>query len=98
MVEYIVDEDLQEEAALVGEQYGPPAPKTAKQLTAKKNQERVNEQSAELSQQVRKGTQGKYLMVDNEAGGMPTTNCEPSSQALGGLKWSLEAMTDNDFE
>ncbi|GJT15684.1 hypothetical protein Tco_0874390 [Tanacetum coccineum] len=87
MVEYIVDEDLQEEAALVGEQYGPPAPKTAKQLTAKKNQERVNEQSA-----------GKYLMVDNEAGGMPTTNCEPSSQALGGLKWSLEAMTDNDFE
>ncbi|GJZ53193.1 hypothetical protein Tco_0608078 [Tanacetum coccineum] len=37
----IVDEDLQEEAAPVGEQSGPPAPKTAKQLTAKRNQERV---------------------------------------------------------
>ncbi|GKA69106.1 hypothetical protein Tco_0775170 [Tanacetum coccineum] len=37
----IVDGDLQEEAALAGEQSGPPAPKTAKQLTAKRNQERV---------------------------------------------------------
>ncbi|GJV49656.1 hypothetical protein Tco_1439868 [Tanacetum coccineum] len=37
----IVDGDLQEEAAPAGEQPGPPAPKTAKQLTAKKNQERV---------------------------------------------------------
>ncbi|GJS53004.1 hypothetical protein Tco_0626366 [Tanacetum coccineum] len=37
----IVDGDLQEEAAPAGEQYGPPAPKTAKQLTAKRNQERV---------------------------------------------------------
>ncbi|GJV71615.1 reverse transcriptase domain-containing protein [Tanacetum coccineum] len=33
--------DLQEEAAPAGEQSGPPAPKTAKQLTAKRNQERV---------------------------------------------------------
>ncbi|GJW83573.1 ribonuclease H-like domain-containing protein [Tanacetum coccineum] len=32
---------LQEEAAPAGEQSGPPAPKTAKQLTAKRNQERV---------------------------------------------------------
>ncbi|GJZ65799.1 ribonuclease H-like domain-containing protein [Tanacetum coccineum] len=37
----IVDGDLQEEAAPAGEQLGPPAPKTAKQLTAKRNQERV---------------------------------------------------------
>ncbi|GJS42151.1 ribonuclease H-like domain-containing protein [Tanacetum coccineum] len=37
----IVDGDLQEEAAPAGEQSGPPTPKTAKQLTAKKNQERV---------------------------------------------------------
>ncbi|GJQ94525.1 hypothetical protein Tco_0005664 [Tanacetum coccineum] len=33
--------DLQEEAAPAGEQSGPPAPKTTKQLTAKRNQERV---------------------------------------------------------
>ncbi|GJX75169.1 hypothetical protein Tco_0313764 [Tanacetum coccineum] len=32
---------LQEEAAPTGEQYGPPSPKTAKQLTAKRNQERL---------------------------------------------------------
>ncbi|GJY32083.1 hypothetical protein Tco_0415578 [Tanacetum coccineum] len=37
----IVDGYLQEEAAPAGEQPGPPAPKTAKQLTAKRNQERV---------------------------------------------------------
>ncbi|GJW18888.1 hypothetical protein Tco_0026324 [Tanacetum coccineum] len=37
----IVDVDLQEEASPAGEQFGPPAPKTAKQLTAKRNQERV---------------------------------------------------------
>ncbi|GJT67015.1 ribonuclease H-like domain-containing protein [Tanacetum coccineum] len=37
----IVDGDLQEEAAPAGEQSGPPAPKTAKQLTTKRNQERV---------------------------------------------------------
>ncbi|GJY43827.1 retrovirus-related pol polyprotein from transposon TNT 1-94 [Tanacetum coccineum] len=37
----IVDGDLQEEDAPAGEQSGPPAPKTAKQLTAKRNQERV---------------------------------------------------------
>ncbi|GJX15344.1 ribonuclease H-like domain-containing protein [Tanacetum coccineum] len=37
----IVDRDLQDEAAPAGEQSGPPAPKTAKQLTAKRNQERV---------------------------------------------------------
>ncbi|GJU22924.1 ribonuclease H-like domain-containing protein [Tanacetum coccineum] len=37
----IVDVDLQEEASPVGEQFGPPTPKTAKQLTAKRNQERV---------------------------------------------------------
>ncbi|GJW03324.1 ribonuclease H-like domain-containing protein [Tanacetum coccineum] len=37
----IVDGDLQEEAAPAGEQSGPPALKTAKQRTAKKNQERV---------------------------------------------------------
>ncbi|GJY25268.1 hypothetical protein Tco_0399994 [Tanacetum coccineum] len=32
---------LQEDAAPTGEQLGPPAPKTAKQLTAQRNQERV---------------------------------------------------------
>ncbi|GJZ64074.1 ribonuclease H-like domain-containing protein [Tanacetum coccineum] len=37
----IIDEDLQEEVAPAGEQPGPPTPKTAKQLTAKRNQERV---------------------------------------------------------
>ncbi|GKA43085.1 hypothetical protein Tco_0735745, partial [Tanacetum coccineum] len=37
----IVDGDLQEEAAPTGEQSSPPAPKTVKQLTAKRNQERV---------------------------------------------------------
>ncbi|GJS55638.1 ribonuclease H-like domain-containing protein [Tanacetum coccineum] len=37
----IVNGDLQKEVAPVGEQPGPPAPKTAKQLTAKRNQERV---------------------------------------------------------
>ncbi|GJV98692.1 ribonuclease H-like domain-containing protein [Tanacetum coccineum] len=37
----IVDGDLQEEAAPAGEQTSPPAPKTAKQLTAKRNQKRV---------------------------------------------------------
>ncbi|GJW27598.1 retrovirus-related pol polyprotein from transposon TNT 1-94 [Tanacetum coccineum] len=40
-LDIIVDGDLQEEAAPAGEQSGPPAPKTAKQLTAKRNQERV---------------------------------------------------------
>ncbi|GJS34590.1 ribonuclease H-like domain-containing protein [Tanacetum coccineum] len=40
-LDIIVDGDLQEEAAPAGEQPGPPAPKTAKQLTAKMNQERV---------------------------------------------------------
>ncbi|GJZ91577.1 hypothetical protein Tco_0663504 [Tanacetum coccineum] len=41
LCDIIVDGDLQEEAAPAGEQYGPLAPKTAKQLTAKRNQERV---------------------------------------------------------
>ncbi|GKE73305.1 hypothetical protein Tco_1535346, partial [Tanacetum coccineum] len=37
----IIDGDLQEEAAPAREQSSPPTPKTAKQLTAKRNQERV---------------------------------------------------------
>ncbi|GJS36657.1 retrovirus-related pol polyprotein from transposon TNT 1-94 [Tanacetum coccineum] len=37
----IVNGDLEEEAAPSGEQSAPPAPKTAKQLAAKRNQERV---------------------------------------------------------
>ncbi|GJV43744.1 hypothetical protein Tco_1428280 [Tanacetum coccineum] len=37
----IIDGDLQEEVVPAREQSGPPAPKTAKQLTAKRNQERV---------------------------------------------------------
>ncbi|GJW54792.1 ribonuclease H-like domain-containing protein [Tanacetum coccineum] len=37
----IVNGDLQEEAASAGEQSCPPPPKTTKQLTAKRNQERV---------------------------------------------------------
>ncbi|GKA43220.1 hypothetical protein Tco_0735944 [Tanacetum coccineum] len=37
----IVNEDLEEEAALTGETSAPPTPKTAKQLATKRNQERV---------------------------------------------------------
>ncbi|GKE23545.1 ribonuclease H-like domain-containing protein [Tanacetum coccineum] len=37
----IVNGDLEEEPAPTGETYAPPAPKTAKQLVAKRNQERV---------------------------------------------------------
>ncbi|GJR30046.1 hypothetical protein Tco_1106278, partial [Tanacetum coccineum] len=37
----IVNGDLEEEPAPTGETYAPPAPKTAKQLAAKRNQERV---------------------------------------------------------
>ncbi|GKF49746.1 hypothetical protein Tco_0142997, partial [Tanacetum coccineum] len=37
----IVDGDLKKEATPAREQSGPHAPKTAKQLTAKRNQERV---------------------------------------------------------
>ncbi|GKC84453.1 hypothetical protein Tco_1140170 [Tanacetum coccineum] len=37
----IVNGDLEEEAKPAREQSGPPVPKTAKQLTAKRNQERV---------------------------------------------------------
>ncbi|GKF79265.1 hypothetical protein Tco_0234833 [Tanacetum coccineum] len=37
----IIDGDLQEEATPAGDQPGPPAPKTAQQLTVKMNQERV---------------------------------------------------------
>ncbi|GKC40736.1 hypothetical protein Tco_1053120, partial [Tanacetum coccineum] len=36
-----IKENRLKEAAPAGEQFGPPAPKTAKQLTAKRNQERV---------------------------------------------------------
>ncbi|GKA97697.1 hypothetical protein Tco_0825591 [Tanacetum coccineum] len=38
----LVAEDLQEEAAPAGEQPGPPTPKTTKQLTAKRNQEKLS--------------------------------------------------------
>ncbi|GKG02915.1 hypothetical protein Tco_0310551 [Tanacetum coccineum] len=37
----IINGDLEEEAAPAGDQSSPPAPKTAKQLAAKRNQERV---------------------------------------------------------
>ncbi|GKF38960.1 hypothetical protein Tco_0119021 [Tanacetum coccineum] len=37
----IVNRDLEEESAPTRETYAPPAPKTAKQLAAKRNQERV---------------------------------------------------------
>ncbi|GKC65590.1 hypothetical protein Tco_1098188 [Tanacetum coccineum] len=37
----IVNGDLEEEPAPTGETYAPPAPKTAKQLALKRNQERV---------------------------------------------------------
>ncbi|GJY33851.1 hypothetical protein Tco_0418320 [Tanacetum coccineum] len=37
----IVNGDLEEEVAPSGDQSAPPAPKTAKQLAAKRNQERV---------------------------------------------------------
>ncbi|GKC39296.1 hypothetical protein Tco_1051680 [Tanacetum coccineum] len=41
LYDIILDGDLQEEAAPAGEQSGPPAPKTGKQLFATRNQERV---------------------------------------------------------
>ncbi|GKG44929.1 hypothetical protein Tco_0495007, partial [Tanacetum coccineum] len=41
LCDIIINGDLQEEAEPAGEQSGPSAPKTAKQLAAKWNQERV---------------------------------------------------------
>ncbi|GJW61810.1 putative ribonuclease H-like domain-containing protein [Tanacetum coccineum] len=47
----IVNEDLEEEPAPTGETSAPPAPKTAKQLAAKRNQERMLNHSGKQSNQ-----------------------------------------------
>ncbi|GJT28828.1 hypothetical protein Tco_0909103 [Tanacetum coccineum] len=71
----IVNKDLQEEAAPVGEQYSPPAPKTAKQLTAKRNQERAaiksrfggNDESKKMQRNVLKHQFENFTTAPNES-------------------------------
>ncbi|GKB89542.1 hypothetical protein Tco_0961814 [Tanacetum coccineum] len=71
----IVDGDLQEEAALAGEQSGPRAPKTAKQLTAKRNQERDtiksrfggNEESKKMQKNVLKHQFENFTTAPNKS-------------------------------
>ncbi|GJS56902.1 hypothetical protein Tco_0651686 [Tanacetum coccineum] len=71
----IVDGDLQEEAAPAGEQSGPPAPKTAKQLTAKRNQERTaiksrfggNDESKKTQRNVLKHQFENFTTAPNES-------------------------------
>ncbi|GJX01708.1 putative ribonuclease H-like domain-containing protein [Tanacetum coccineum] len=71
----IVDGDLQEEAAPAGEQSGPPAPKTAKQLTAKRNQERAaiksrfggNDESKKMQRNVLKHQFENFTTTPNES-------------------------------
>ncbi|GJQ89783.1 hypothetical protein Tco_0000922 [Tanacetum coccineum] len=71
----IVDGDLQEEVAPAGEQSGPPAPKTAKQLTAKRNQERAaiksrfggNDESKKMQRNVLKHQFENFTTAPNES-------------------------------
>ncbi|GJW05662.1 ribonuclease H-like domain-containing protein [Tanacetum coccineum] len=71
----IVDGDLQEEAAPAGEQSSPPAPKTAKQLTAKRNQERAaiksrfrgNDESKKMQRNVLKHQFENFTTAPNES-------------------------------
>ncbi|GJV41250.1 hypothetical protein Tco_1419690 [Tanacetum coccineum] len=46
MWDIIVNGDLEDEATPSGEQSSPPIPKTAKQLAARRNQERIKKQLA----------------------------------------------------
>ncbi|GJY96887.1 ribonuclease H-like domain-containing protein, partial [Tanacetum coccineum] len=71
----IVNGDLQEEAAPAGEQSGPPAPKTAKQLAAKRNQERDaiksrfggNDESKKMHRNVLKHQFENFTTAPNES-------------------------------
>ncbi|GJX16713.1 ribonuclease H-like domain-containing protein [Tanacetum coccineum] len=71
----IVTGDHQEEAAPVGEQSSPPAPKTAKQLTAKRNQERAaiksrfggNDESKKMQRNVLKHQFENFTTAPNES-------------------------------
>ncbi|GJZ04878.1 hypothetical protein Tco_0538153, partial [Tanacetum coccineum] len=71
----IIDGDLQEEAAPAGEQSSPPAPKTAKQLTAKRNQERAaiksrfggNDESKKMQRNVLKHQFENFTTAPNES-------------------------------
>ncbi|GKA38637.1 hypothetical protein Tco_0731188 [Tanacetum coccineum] len=71
----IVDGDLQEEATLAGEQSSPPAPKTAKQLTAKRNKERAaiksrfggNDESKKMQRNVLKHQFENFTTAPNES-------------------------------
>ncbi|GJR97122.1 ribonuclease H-like domain-containing protein [Tanacetum coccineum] len=71
----IVDGDLQEEAAPAGEQSSPPAPKTAKQLTAKRNQERAaiksrfggNDESKKMQRNVLKHQSENFTTTPSES-------------------------------
>ncbi|GJV23830.1 hypothetical protein Tco_1376525 [Tanacetum coccineum] len=71
----IVNGDLQEETAPAGEQSGPPAPKTAKQLAAKHNQERDaiksrfggNDESKKMHRNVLKDQFENFTTAPNES-------------------------------
>ncbi|GJV05391.1 ribonuclease H-like domain-containing protein [Tanacetum coccineum] len=71
----IVDGDLQEEVAPAGEQSGPPTPKTAKQLTAKRNQEKAaiksrfrgNDESKKMQRNVLKHQIENFTTALNES-------------------------------
>ncbi|GKB42566.1 hypothetical protein Tco_0887508, partial [Tanacetum coccineum] len=71
----IVNGDLEEEAAPSGEQSAPPAPKTAKQLAAKRNQERAaiksrfrgNEESKKMQKNVLKHQFENFTTALNES-------------------------------
>ncbi|GKC21376.1 hypothetical protein Tco_1023526 [Tanacetum coccineum] len=71
----IVDGDLQEEAAPAGEQSSPPAPKTAKQLAAKRNLERAaiksrfrgNDESKKMQRNVLKHQFENFTTAPNES-------------------------------
>ncbi|GJX14729.1 putative ribonuclease H-like domain-containing protein [Tanacetum coccineum] len=71
----IVNGDLQEEPAPAGEQSAPPAPKTAKQLTTKRNQERAaiksrfggNDESKKMQKNVLKHQFENFTSASNES-------------------------------
>ncbi|GJU48797.1 hypothetical protein Tco_1218352 [Tanacetum coccineum] len=64
-VDVIVNGDLEEETAPTGETSAPPAPKTAKQLVAKRNQERV----LQLSNTPTNESSSHALMAQDGLGG-----------------------------
>ncbi|GJV30724.1 putative ribonuclease H-like domain-containing protein [Tanacetum coccineum] len=71
----IVNSDLQEEAAPAGEPFGPPAPKTTKQLATKQNQERDaiksrfggNDESKKMHRNVLKHQFENFTTAPNES-------------------------------